>query len=75
MIARVDDGEIGIGALREDGSEFVAERRLCAQSEFVTVVLEVPSLDDIGAVIIRNTSRNHVASVVTFQSITLYKRH
>jgi hypothetical protein len=72
LTLQVCEGEIGVGALDPDGTRFVVERQFEPQGAFATVLLEIPSLREIGLVIIRNTRRDGLPSIASFQSIAVY---
>lgn len=68
----VERGEIGIAALHVNESEFIAERRVSADDGPVVAHLELASLDDVKAIIVRNTCRDGLRSRARLRSLVLY---
>ena len=69
----MERGRIGIGALNDDGSDFIAERYIGARPCFVVTDLEIQSFGEVKQVIVRNAVLDDTPSEVVFRSIVLYE--
>jgi SAM-dependent methyltransferase len=70
--ASVQHGEIGVGILSKDGKRFLVEVQFDPSSDPEQTSAEVDSLENIEAVIVRNTCRDNQSSKAFLQDVRLY---
>ncbi len=70
--ASVQHGEIGVGILSKDGKRFLIDVRFDPRSDPEQTSAEIDSLENIEAVIVRNTSRDSQPSKVVIEDVRLY---
>lgn len=70
--ASVQQGEVGVGILSEDGTRFLLEVRFDPRSDSEQISAEVDNLENIESVIVRNTCRDSQSSKVVIEDVRLY---